>query len=163
MDDREHQLQSLSIFQRFYNFLKSLATYALKIMMSGSKTARLPRGTPTSPHEAAMGTQFEPVEQAITCKENKNVSDTSSAGPPHVEEKRRLEQETSFSADATQARAPKKMVSINDNVERIKFSKRSRKRELEVDDEPRPLKSILKVGSDLNNDSEMLINGANGA
>ncbi|KAK3200352.1 hypothetical protein Dsin_023767 [Dipteronia sinensis] len=154
MDDREHQLQSLSIFHRVYNFMKCLATYALKIMMSGSKTARLPCGTPTPPHEAA-------AEQAITCEEEKNVSDTSSASSPHVEEKRRLEPETSFSVDATQARAPKKMVSINDNVEMIKFSKkRSRKREQEVDDEPRPLKPILKVGSDLNNDSEMFINGA---
>ncbi|TXG65636.1 hypothetical protein EZV62_006911 [Acer yangbiense] len=165
MDDRDHQLQSLSIFHMFYNFMKRLATYALKIMMSGSKTARLPRGTPTPPQEAAMGVEFEPAEQTITCEEEENVSDTSSADlPPHVEEKRRLEPETSFSADANQARVPQKMVSINENVETIKIGKkRSRKWEPEEVDESKPLKSILKVGSDLNNDSGMLINEASNA
>ncbi|KAL5835585.1 hypothetical protein ACOSQ3_015143 [Xanthoceras sorbifolium] len=175
MDKREHQLQSLGICHCLYNLMKSLATYALKIMSSShhhgsarheptsSKTTRVvhPVAPGTPLHEAAeLGARakFE-SEQAnnASCEQDKCVADSSSSGPPHIEEKRRLlEQEASFSADSSQARAPKKMVSINDNVETIKLSnkKRSRKKEPEVDDdEPRPLKPILKVSSDLNNGS----------
>lgn len=59
-----------------------------------------------------------------------------------------------------EGKAPKKTVSINENVEEIRWSRKySRKKSterlpsLELQGEPKPLKSILKVGSDLNKNS----------
>ncbi|KAK6804909.1 hypothetical protein RDI58_002693 [Solanum bulbocastanum] len=70
-----------------------------------------------------------------------------------------VEEEASGSSMETQNKAPKKMVSINDNVEEIYFSKKKKKKKStekvpsnkeEVKEEPKPLKSILKVGSNVN-------------
>lgn len=73
-----------------------------------------------------------------------------------------VEEGASGSSMETQNKAPKKMVSINDNVEEIYFSKKKKKKNKkkstekvpsnkeEVEEEPKPLKSILKVGSNVN-------------
>ncbi|XP_006361877.1 uncharacterized protein [Solanum tuberosum] len=71
-----------------------------------------------------------------------------------------VEEEASGPSMETQNKAPKKMVSINDNVEEIYFSKKKKKKKKstekvpsnkeEVKEEPKPLKSILKVGSNVN-------------
>lgn len=80
-----------------------------------------------------------------------NSSDgTNENGGKKVEES-----ETSIHAAAIQARAPKKSVSINEDVEEIMPSK-NRKRMKKMssreneEEELKPLKSILKVGSRLN-------------
>ncbi|CAN4111190.1 unnamed protein product [Withania somnifera] len=69
-----------------------------------------------------------------------------------------VEEEIPGPSMGTQNKAPKKMVSINDNVEEIYFSKKKKKRKLtekvpsikeQVKEELKPLKSILKVGSNV--------------
>lgn len=55
---------------------------------------------------------------------------------------------------ATQAKGPlKKMVSINDRAEVVRYKSKEKKKkkatEHEKDEETKPLKSILKVGSNL--------------
>lgn len=66
-----------------------------------------------------------------------------------------VEEEAPETSLGTENKAPKKMVSINDNVEEIYFSKKKKKKKKstekvpsikeQVKEEPKPLKSILKV------------------
>lgn len=75
-----------------------------------------------------------------------------------------VEEEAPGPSMETQNKAPKKMVSINDNVEEIYFSKKKKKKKKstekvpsineQVKEEPKPLKSILKVGSNVNENLE---------
>ncbi|XP_009773599.1 uncharacterized protein [Nicotiana sylvestris] len=72
-----------------------------------------------------------------------------------------VEEEAPRPSMETQNKAPKKMVSINDNVEEIYFSKKKKMKKKkstenvpsikeQEKEEPKPLKSILKVGSNIN-------------
>nr|XP_016454213.1 PREDICTED: uncharacterized protein LOC107778468 [Nicotiana tabacum] len=72
-----------------------------------------------------------------------------------------VEEEAPGPSIETQNKAPKKMVSINDNVEEIYFSKQKKMKKKkstekvpyikeQEKEEPKPLKSILKVGSNAN-------------
>lgn len=68
---------------------------------------------------------------------------------------------------SAQPRVPKKMVSINDRVEDINITMKKRKKSKSFDrsysleneeDEPKPLKSILKVGSNRDENTEAYVN-----
>ncbi|CAN4108694.1 unnamed protein product [Withania somnifera] len=86
-------------------------------------------------------------------------SDLSQVTSEENEGDKIVEEEAPEPSMGTQNKAPKKMVSINDNVEEIYFSKKKKKKKStekvhsikeQVKEEPKPLKSILKVGSNVN-------------
>ncbi|CAN6575613.1 unnamed protein product [Malus baccata var. baccata] len=142
MDRREEHFQFLGICQRLYNFItRSLASQPFKTVKLGPPMNQCYPETAISdanPNEAGT-------------RRGRNVR-------PMAREYQTQDQVT---AVAHQAEAPKKMVSIHHRVEDIdevmKLRRKSLKKLkcLEVGrDEPRPLRSILKVGSDLEREDE---------
>ena len=107
-------------------------------------------------------TQFLPTSKAAVTdsgsKEDKNNLCMENDG------RMTDENPPSPSSSLTEGKAPKKMVSINENVEHIIPSKKKKKKqpfkksnsldqEKQEEGEPKPVRSILKVGSDLNEKS----------
>ncbi|KAM0992143.1 hypothetical protein ACFX13_010603 [Malus domestica] len=137
MDRREEHFQFLGICQRLYNFItRSLASQPFKTVKLGPPmNQRYPETAISDANPNEAGT-----------RRGRNVR-------PMAREYQTQDQVT---AVAHQAEASKKMVSIHHRVEDIdevmKLRRKSLKKLkcLEVGrDEPRPLRSILKVGSDL--------------
>ncbi|KAJ4719525.1 Tim44-like domain containing protein [Melia azedarach] len=169
MDQREEQSQSVNPCQRLYNFMmKFLARSAHKM----PKEACSSRSSQPVHPMAASGTlpNEDDDQKAKTCSPHQEKDKTDSEEKKREqeeveeEEEEEEEEEDDDEEEATahsQPKAPKKMVSINDNVETItssskkrkKKSKRKKKKEQEIldDIDSKPLKSILKVTSDLNN------------
>ena len=90
-------------------------------------------------------------------KDDKEVPSTQAAGEGHRAEE----------GSAIQSKAPKKMVSINDRVEDIHKAMKKRKKSKSFDksnsfmngeDESKPLRPILKVASDLDEQTCALVN-----
>ncbi|XP_021283330.1 uncharacterized protein LOC110415893 [Herrania umbratica] len=168
----------LSLCHWLYNFIiECLATYAMKSVTLGhSSHEASAQETPFA--DAGLQDKVEPdpahdhkkVAQEIPF-EDASLQDKVEPDPAHDHKKVAQEigghgsissepskEEENEEGAATQAQAPKKMVSINDTVEEMAASrKKSRKKkrtekmgsfEKEID-EPKPLKSILKVGSKL--------------
>lgn len=128
-----------------------------------------PMAQATPPHEGEQATT-SCNEQDIGSKqasEIEQIGASSTDSPTQSEEDKKLEEEAALPPNASQSKAPMKMVSINENVETIKISKKKsrKKKEQEMSDDSKPLKSILKVASDVNNntDSQSLLSRANGA
>lgn len=191
MDQREKQFQSLNICRRLYNLMKFLARHAHKSIISSSPMPRQIAQAPAGSNEASSkSTQMvQPMAQATPphegeqAKTSSNEQDIGGKGaseierigasttvsPTQSEEKKKLEKEATLPPAASQSKAPKKMVSINENIETIKISKKKskKKKEQEVPDDSKPLKSILKVASDVDNNSdsqsESLLSRANAA
>ncbi|KAG6701496.1 hypothetical protein I3843_08G161900 [Carya illinoinensis] len=156
MDQREHQMQSLSICQRlFYFILKSFASQAFKIVTLGPP---LNPGSPQVPissaahdgagsksdHPTAQGRR--PCEAALSGAkaelEQGNASGNLGPFGPHGREfppvqdvvssvnsgkRSEKEEEGMSSAAVAQPKAPKKMVSTNDLVEEISTPKKNKK------------------------------------
>ncbi|GKV20596.1 hypothetical protein SLEP1_g30695 [Rubroshorea leprosula] len=187
MDTREQELQPLGICERLYNFFtRSLAAYALKTVTLGLPHDHAPASAPVSsgveesssntnkpvhpvaPETWSAGSGLQGKVEPERAKSSSSdhiidrkellIQDTS----PEKEEE---EEEAQLPANAFQAKAPKKVVSINETLEEIKLSKKKRKRKKSAEkvasfedetDKPKLLKSILKVGSiNLNENSYM--------
>lgn len=136
MDQRELHLQPLGICYRIYNFImKTLVSQALKTVTLG--------------RPMHLGSNRVHTNSSSSCKEREVV--TKEEGEEQKENPKK---------------APKKMVSINENVEEI-FSSKKKKRsksfkksksleqqqEEEEKEEIKPLRSILKVKSNLDEKS----------
>lgn len=169
MDQREDPFQSLGICHKLYLFMKNLATNTLKTLnpfrYMGHGLTRVVETGPSSQevHPVARG---NPTSGGSCCgQEHENIVHNSSFDQENpVEETKRVEREASLSSSSTpagegvQGKAPRKMVSINDTVEMIRLTRKKSKKKKnnqEIHHEPnlQPLKSILKVGSDVNNSS----------
>ncbi|KAL1294202.1 hypothetical protein AAHE18_19G125400 [Arachis hypogaea] len=145
MDQRECHLQPLGICYRVYNFItKTLAMRALKTVTLG----RPARCTKMVLVEDGDRKELPPSQGSVT-KGDETAEEKVTLASPSVS----LPQE---------AKPPKKMVSINEIVEEIPTKKikktrskksfrksSSRNQEEEEEGESKPLKSILKVGSEL--------------
>ncbi|GLT78972.1 hypothetical protein SLA2020_504870 [Shorea laevis] len=186
MDPREQELQSLGICERLYNFFtRSLATYALKTVTLGLPHDHAPASAPVSTGvDVSSSNTNKPVHpvapetwsagSALQGKVEQERAKSSSSD--HIIDRKELliqdtspekeeEEEAQLPENVFQAKAPKKVVSKNETVEEIKLSKKKRKRKKSTEkvasfedetDEPKPLKSILKVGSiNLNENSYM--------
>ncbi|XWS64589.1 hypothetical protein CRYUN_Cryun05aG0016400 [Craigia yunnanensis] len=174
----------LGLCHWLYNFImKWLATYAVKSVTLGhgsrQASAQLPSSDAASAISSSMTDQAttqpmaqeSPLEDASLHAEvepdpvnnHKNVEemvDSSISSAPSNEEKK--EEEATVSTIAPEAQPPKKMVSINDTVEKMDASLKKSKKKKRTEkvgsfdqeiDEPKPLKSILKVGSKLDENS----------
>lgn len=206
MDQREDQLQSISICNRLYNFImKSLATHAFKRVILGrplhQDLVKAQNGTAYESdemmHQQHRRAQAEALCKSVeqdnnmknsdpsailsssnnndkqdgkelpTVQDNKARINNEEKSDMHVSPGKRPEEEAQLSSVAPQAKPPKKVVSINERVEEIGTSKNKMKRKKSSDkltslqcqeDEPKPLKSILKVGSDLGEKSSSFVN-----
>jgi hypothetical protein len=165
MDHREQQLQSLSICHRLFNFImKTIASQALKTVPLGAPTTN--HSHPMAhekPHEAApSGAEEVPtVDQAIG--DDTMIKDNNDS---NIDSGKSVEEEAPISTTAAQPKPLKKTVSINDTVEEIstptkskkmsKATKKSTSFERE-EDGPKPLRSILKMGSNLSEKSDSFV------
>ncbi|GAU21385.1 hypothetical protein TSUD_32140 [Trifolium subterraneum] len=154
MDQRELHLQHLGICYKLYNFITTtLASQALKTVTLGCSTHY--RTTSTAPRGSDSEAD-KMVRLETPCNKAKDKdSPCMNVGEMVREDKARLQKRISL----------KKSVSINDNVEHILPNKKNKKRsksfqksssldqEEEDDEEPKPLRSILKVSSDLKDKS----------
>ncbi|XVF06158.1 hypothetical protein REPUB_Repub06bG0023400 [Reevesia pubescens] len=168
-----------------YNFImKCLATYATKSVTlgHGSHQAFPGAASATSSSMTDQVTNHTAQESALedtslqakveqdpvyNHKEDQEMGDISISSATSQEEKN--EEEATVSAIGAEAQPPKKMVSINETVEEIAASRKKSKKKKRTEkmgsfdqeiEEPKPLKSILKVGSKLYEDSSM-INSSN--
>ncbi|KAF5739497.1 hypothetical protein HS088_TW12G00703 [Tripterygium wilfordii] len=154
MDQRECKFQSLGICNKVYIFLMRILT------RQALKTDTLGNANPNSHNDpAGYDPRVHPVVQETPCEgpvseaevepeqQKNNVKDLESVGNGKGAEE-----------ESAQTKAPKKTVSINERVEEIdtkrKMIKRKKSKSADLnlgssDDEPKHLKSILKVGSNL--------------
>lgn len=100
------------------------------------------------------------------------IAGNAMTSPPRVDKEEKSEFESCAEAEiaedeaASQPKAPKKMVSINDRVEIHKSMKKRKKSKsfdksnsfVNAEDESKPLKSILKVGSNLDEKTDTCVN-----
>ncbi|XP_019428088.1 PREDICTED: uncharacterized protein LOC109336135 isoform X2 [Lupinus angustifolius] len=139
MDPREFHLQPMGICYKLYHFIrKTLASQALKTVTLG--------GPPHS-SSSSTATRDSGSKQAQAEKKNNAFMNIDEIATKNM-------------TCLSQAKPPKKTVSINDNVEEIApFNKKKRRSKSfqkssslnqNEEEEPKPLRSILKVGSDLN-------------
>ncbi|KAG7969098.1 hypothetical protein I3843_07G013600 [Carya illinoinensis] len=179
MDQREHQLQYSNICIRLFNFLKSLASQALKIPSTLGPLPLMNHGFSRVPIPSAAQ---DGADSKIELEQDNASKTLEPFGDPHGRElqpvqdnndsrmnsvKRQLEDEETLSAAAPQPKAPKKAVSFHDVVEEMsskpkqnkKMNKTTKKStSLEREEDPKPLRSILKVGSKLNEKSDSFVN-----
>ncbi|GLT90358.1 hypothetical protein SLE2022_082950 [Rubroshorea leprosula] len=151
MDTREQELQSLGICEKLYNFFtRSLAAYALKTVTLGLPHDHAPASAPVSSGvEESSSNTNKPVHPVApeTWSAGSGLQGkveperTKSSSSDYIIDRRELliqdtspekeeeeEEEAQVPANAFQAKAPKKVVSINETVEDIKLSKKKRKR-----------------------------------
>ncbi|KAK9291807.1 hypothetical protein L1049_019757 [Liquidambar formosana] len=184
MDQREYQLQSLGICHRLFNFImKILEAQALKPVTLGppmhhgltqlpildASQNRLGFMCDESMHLMAQETSCEGHDSGDEALED--LAHVNTLRSPSIEEKNdssadqgKAPQEVEAAPSIVpQARAPKKSVSINDRAEEIIDTSKKNKRKKAAEksasmerekDEPKPLKSILKVGSNVNEKSD---------
>ncbi|KAK7269292.1 hypothetical protein RIF29_22015 [Crotalaria pallida] len=161
MDQRELHLQHLGICYKLYHFItKTLASQALKTVTLGhtqhdSSSSSASRG---SGSKAGKEEQIETPSEDYGNKELQQTQGDSISSLAGQAEKK--DNPSVNMGSLPQAKPPKKMVSINENVEEIVPSKKKRRSrsfqrsssqdQNEGEEEPKPLRSILKVGSDLN-------------
>lgn len=187
MDQKEHKHefhQSPGLCNKLYNLMKFLPTLLLKLLTSGQFTPRCVVDAPglnATGIESSSKTNADQVVLSIA-EENppkgENMEDKANSHFPistsdneqdasQVPEDNDIDAKTQdLGEEAPLNKAPKKMVSINENVETIKISKKkSKKLEPQEVDQQIPLKSILKVPSDASNSQEpkQFLCSANGA
>jgi hypothetical protein len=171
MDQREHQLQSLSICHRLYNFImKTIVSQALKTVPLGSLQRNhghpIAQGRPCEP--ALSGAEEVPTVQGSgddTISSPQIIKDNNDSC---LDSGRRPEEEAPISTTAAQLpKAPKKTVSINEVVEEIGTPKKSKKNSKATrksnsfdreEDDQKPLKSILKLPSKPTEKSDSFVN-----
>ncbi|KDP23556.1 hypothetical protein JCGZ_23389 [Jatropha curcas] len=181
MDQREDQFQTKGICSRLYNFMtKTLAIYALKSVKLGHplhKNFARARTRPPCNSDLMVQpvtqeeTPFEGVEQTLNIKNSDPFFPNSSSINGLKQEGKELqevqENNSNFNGEKIEAKVPKKVVSINDRVEEIDTSKKRIRRKKskenltsfeQEEEEPKPLKSILKVGSFSGEKSNSFVN-----
>lgn len=182
MDQRESQLQSMSICHRLFLFImKSLASHAHKTVYLGCTSdqgsTQVPTITSDADNEAAIpgakveldegnGSKnldpFGPHDKELPPVQG-NVDDIISSSHEVQDNKdsymnsgKMTVEEAPLSTAAPGPKPLKKMVSIKDEVEEISTPKKKKKLKKTIskstsfeseEDGPKPLKSILKVGS----------------
>lgn len=172
MDQRECPLQPFGICYKLYHFItKTLASQALK-------TVTLGRPTPYTSSSTAARDCSSKADKVVRLEDDDGkelqptqclIGDSTSSPAQQGEGKNEpcMEGDEMVGEDVTpqEAKPPKKMVSINENVEEILPSKKKKKRsksfqksrsrgqEEEEEEEPKPGRSILRVSSDLNDKS----------
>ncbi|XP_019428087.1 PREDICTED: uncharacterized protein LOC109336135 isoform X1 [Lupinus angustifolius] len=155
MDPREFHLQPMGICYKLYHFIrKTLASQALKTVTLGGP-----------PHSSSSSTATRDSEDYGNKELLPTHGNFLSSLAAQAEKKNNAfmnidEIATKNMTCLSQAKPPKKTVSINDNVEEIApFNKKKRRSKSfqkssslnqNEEEEPKPLRSILKVGSDLN-------------
>lgn len=176
MDEGEHQHHpSLSIFNRLFIIMKSLVLQTFKTLTLGRLMNRCLYPSPVS-DAMPGGTNDQPAHPAAqaTSGECEVESDPSSANLGSSRNGNVKDDKQIQSVEATaRTKAPekvgsiKKTVSINDTVEEIDkiMKKRKKNKSLEKlnsleneEDEPKPLRSILKVGSNLDYNTVTCVN-----
>lgn len=184
MDEKKNQ--SLGMCHRLFNFImKSLALQALKKSTLGCPTNHGSAAAPPSDAihgegETKSDQMVHPTAQGLENTNTLKNSDSTSSSlgsllqndqekddkefrpSQGIRDAERAEEEIS-----AQAKPPKKMVSINDRVEDIRKIMKKRKKSNSFDrsysleneeDEQKPLRSILKVGSNLDDNTEAYVN-----
>ncbi|KAK8508874.1 hypothetical protein V6N13_090826 [Hibiscus sabdariffa] len=173
----------LGLCHKLYNFImKYLATYAMKKVTLGQgshqDSTQLPSPGAASAIPSSIADQAvhpvdneTPVEDAsLQAKAEAepicNHSESGISTATSIEEKNE-DEAPATSAIQPEARPPRKMVSINDTVEEMTATaskkKKSRKKrtekmgsfDQEIIEEPKPLKSILKVGSKIDESNNL--------
>ncbi|KAJ8772006.1 hypothetical protein K2173_027183 [Erythroxylum novogranatense] len=155
----EHQSQSLSICNRFYNFIaRSLSTHAFKTVTLGHPAHPISHDAkPKSPSEHPFASL-----SSVSKDQDNNCHSLSAVEGTDI----KIHGEEGNVSVAAQSRTLKKAVSINDSVEEIDTRKKKLKGKksfekissFEQEDEPKPLRSILKEGSNLGGKSNSLVN-----
>ncbi|KAJ8529464.1 hypothetical protein K7X08_036299 [Anisodus acutangulus] len=154
------------IVNRLYEFLvQSLAAEAIKPVTLGdmSQSRSNPDNENHSSNEHVLHSEdsssrvVPKLEEAVVEDDSvleNGESDLSQETSEENEGDKIVEEEAPGPSVGTQNKAPKKMVSINDNVEEIYFSKKKKKStekvpsiKEQIKEELKPLKSILKVSS----------------
>lgn len=182
MDEKNSQPHG--ICDRLFNFMmKSLALQTIKRVILGPTTDH--RSAPARLSEAIHDKVVNP--SSLSSAQNGQVKDHNKlppiqgiAGneidsPPQANKERKSEFESCADSQSeivedeavTQPKAPKKMVSINDRVEYAHKVMKERKKNRSFDklnsfangeDESKPLRSILKMGSNLDDKTEPCVN-----
>ncbi|CAK8572413.1 unnamed protein product [Lathyrus sativus] len=146
MDQREFHFQHLGICHKLYYFItKTLASQALKTVTLGCSTPY------NSTSTASKGSDSE-ANKVVRSETPCNKAEDKDSGCMKIDEK--VREDAARLAKKTSLR---KSVSINDNVEEILPNKKNKRRSksfqksssLDQEEEPKPLRSILKVDSDL--------------
>ncbi|CAO2836779.1 unnamed protein product [Amaranthus hypochondriacus] len=142
MDHRnEPQFESFGLCQRlFYFIMRALAAQAVKPVTLG----------PSVPHNNTRKMNWSLGSDKQEAGVQDFTEDSESVASIDMEDEVRMES-TCTSRGGVKAKAPRKMVSINDKPEVIDLSKKRKNGEIECrhDGELRPLRSILKVSSNL--------------
>lgn len=166
MDQREFHLQHVGICYKLYHFImRTLAAQTLKTVTLGapshfgSSSIRVPISDATQ--RGPGGAREDKTMRPETPFEGENDKEILTE---HTEEKfnscideSELKGEN-MGASLILPQAPKKMVSINDNVEEIILPSKNKSFQKSIsqdqeDQHLKPLRSILKVGSNLNDKS----------
>ncbi|KAM3378217.1 hypothetical protein P3S68_010630 [Capsicum galapagoense] len=162
---------------RLYEFVaQSLDAEAIKPVTLGDTSQS--RSNPDNGTRASNGRVLHPedsssrvvpkLEEAVVEDDailENGESELSQVTSEENEGDKIVEEEAPGPSMETQNKAPRKMVSINDDVEEIYFSKKKKKKKKkstekvpsikeQVEEEIKPLKSILKVGSNVNENWE---------
>ncbi|KAI4301840.1 hypothetical protein L6164_035080 [Bauhinia variegata] len=151
MEQREVHLQPFGICYRLYRFImKTLTSQAFKKVTLGRPMNYESRKVPVfkadkefPPIQCLCGDSVSSSTEQAQEKNNASIdSDKMAEGPSSLPD---------------QSKAPRKMVSFNENVEEIFPIKKKKKKsgsfkksnslDREEEEEPKPLRSILKVGS----------------
>lgn len=183
MDEKE--TKSLGVCHRLFNFImKILTLQALRKAALGCPAGHVSSAALLSDAiHGKGGIKSDPMAQAKlesgktnnTSKESDSSTSLGSLPQNDQAEDDKESPPTEGGGDAVKAeeeasaqpRAPKKMVSINERVEDINKTMKKRKKSKSFDrsnslengeDEPKPLKSILKVDSNRDENTEALVN-----
>ncbi|RZC22248.1 hypothetical protein D0Y65_008084 [Glycine soja] len=124
--------------------MKTLASQAMKTVTLGRSSHYSSSSTEVEITQRGFGTNTEKMVLAETPCEEKNIPCRNN----------NIDEKVLMVGDLPHA--PKKMVSINDNVEEIILPSKKRSKtfqesnSLDQQEHPKPLRSILKVGAKLN-------------
>ncbi|XP_058761373.1 uncharacterized protein LOC131634766 [Vicia villosa] len=174
MDQRDFHPQPLGICHKLYYFItKTLASQALKTVTLGrstpyNSTSTAPKGSESEANKVvrsetscnkaedrdSTSTNID-IAARLAKKANKVVRSETSCNK--AEDRDSTSTNIDVAARLAKKASLRKSVSISDNVEEILPNKRNKKRSksfqksssLDQEEEPKPLRSILKVDSDL--------------
>lgn len=154
----------MGICYKLYHFItKTLASQVLKTVTLGcsthySSTSTAPRGSET-PYEDGNDKEFSHTQGLLCDSIYSPAQQAQHKDTPckNIDEKVRENTTTLPTTPLPKRISLRKVVSINDNVEEILPGKKNKRRiksfqkssSLDQEEEPEPLRSILKVGSDL--------------
>ncbi|TKY61462.1 hypothetical protein E2542_SST11313 [Spatholobus suberectus] len=163
MDQRE--LHPGICYKLYLFIMKTLASQAMKTVTLGGSSHYGSSSTEVQITQRGFGTKEDKVVRAETPCEGHFGGSVS----PNIEEKNIPCRNNIDGNEVARENvlgdlphAPKKMVSINDNVEEIILPSKKRSKSfqkynsLDQQEHPKPLRSILKVGSNLNDKSNSI-------